>query len=342
MILAGDIGGTKTALALFEPEGGLLRPVRKGKFPSREHATFDEILREFLGDGDRPALDGACFGVAGAVLDGRVHATNLPWTIDARDLGGTLGTDRVFLLNDLESAAYAMPHLPLDQMHILNSGVDRVDRGHVAVIAAGTGLGEAMLVWGDGDYEPLASEGGHVDFAPRSPIEDDLLRYLREKFDGHVSYERVLSGPGLFNIYSFLKDTGHAPEPSWLADRIAAEDPSGVVSEVGLAHQDANCATALQIFASIYGAEAGNLALKAFAASGVYVAGGIAPKILPALTDDDTFLRAFWSKGRYLPWLKTLHVAVALNDEAPLLGSAHYVWHRVDRDHASSRGAWKS
>lgn len=342
MILAGDIGGTKTALALFEPADGVLRPVRKGKFPSREHATFDEILGEFLGDGDLPAIDGACFGVAGAVLDGRVHATNLPWTIDARALERPLRTKKVFLLNDLESAAYAMPHLPLDQMHILNSGVDRVERGHVAVIAAGTGLGEAMLIWGDGDYEPLASEGGHVDFAPRSPIEDDLLRYLRAKFDGHVSYERVLSGPGLFNIYSFLKDSGHAPEPGWLADRMAADDPGQVVSEVGLAGQDANCATALRLFASIYGAEAGNLALKAFAISGVYVAGGIAPKILPALTADDTFLRAFWSKGRYLPWLKNLHVAVATNPEAPLLGSAHYAWHRVDRDHASSVGAWKS
>ena len=329
MILAGDIGGTKTALALFEPEGHHLRPVRSAKFPSREHATFDEILTQFVGDGDRGKVDAACFGVAGAILDGRVHTTNLPWTIEQAVLAGTLDCPSTFLLNDLESAAYAMPHLPLDQLHILNSGVSRIDRGHVAVIAAGTGLGEAFLVWGGEDFEPFASEGGHADFAPQSELEDDLLRYLRGKFDGHVSYERVLSGPGLFNIYSFLRDSGHAPEPAWLAAQLAAADgdPSRVVSEVGLDHRDANCATALRLFASIYGAEAGNLALKTFAVSGVYIAGGIAPKILPALIEDDAFLRGFWSKGRYLHWMKNLHVAIALNPEAPLLGSAYYAWH---------------
>ncbi len=331
MILAGDIGGTKTALALFESDGRYLHKIRDAKFPSRDHATFDEILATFLGDPHSTPVDVACFGVAGAVLDGRVHTTNLPWTIDRTDLVQSLGCDRTFLLNDLEAAAYAMPHLPLTELHILNSGVSRLDRGHVAVIAAGTGLGEAVLIWDGTDYEPLASEGGHADFAPQSDLEDGLLRYLRAKFNGHVSYERVLSGPGLFNIYSFLRDTGHAPEPDWLAAKLGEDDPSRVVSEVGLAHQDANSATALRLFASIYGAEAGNLALKAYAVAGVFIAGGIAPKILPALTEDDAFLRGFWSKGRYLHWMKNLPVSVALNPEAPLLGSAYYAWHRQDQ-----------
>ena len=331
MILAGDIGGTKTALALFEPEGHHLRRVRDARFPSRDHATFDEILTQFLGSGGETPVEAACFGVAGAILDGRVHTTNLPWTIERANLVEVLHCDQTYLLNDLEASAYAMPHLPLEQMHILNSGVSRIDRGHVAVIAAGTGLGEAMLVWDGQDFEPLASEGGHADFAPQSDLEDGLLRYLRDRYNGHVSYERILSGPGLFNIYSFLKDTEQAPEPAWLAARLTEEDPSRVVSEVGLAHGDTNCETALRLFASIYGAEAGNLALKAYATAGVYIAGGIAPKILPALLADDAFLRAFWSKGRYLQWMKNLPVSVALNPEAPLEGSAYYAWHRRDR-----------
>ncbi len=331
MILAGDIGGTKTALGLFEPEGRHLLPVRQSKFASRDHATFDEILTAFVGEQGKRQVDAACFGVAGAILDGRVHTTNLPWTIDQSSLAETLECPSTFLLNDLEASAYAMPHLHLDQMHILNSGVSRIDRGHVAVIAAGTGLGESVLIWDGEDYQPLASEGGHADFAPQSELEDDLLRHLRAKFNGHVSYERILSGPGLFNIYSFLRDTKHAPEPDWLAAKIGEGDPSVVISEVGLAHQDANCQTALRLFASIYGAEAGNLALKSYAVAGVYVAGGIAPKILAALTEDDAFLRGFWSKGRYLQWMKNIHVSVALNPDAPLQGSAYYAWHRAQR-----------
>ncbi len=333
MILAGDIGGTKTALALFEPEGDHLKSVHEAKFPSRQHNTFDEILRQFLGDAGHTKVDAACFGVAGAILDGRVHTTNLPWTIEQSNLVNLLDCESTFLLNDLEASAYAMPHLPLDQLHILNSGVSRIDRGHIAVIAAGTGLGEAFLVWRGDDYQPLASEGGHADFAPQSEQEDDLLRYLRAKFNGHVSYERVLSGPGLFNIYSFLRDTGHAPEPDWLTDQMDQDDadPSRIVSETGLAQQDPNCAEALRMFASIYGAEAGNLALKSYATGGVFLAGGIAPKIVAALGTDDTFIRGFWSKGRYMHWMKNLPVSVALNPKAPLQGSAYFAWHRQDR-----------
>lgn len=333
MILAGDIGGTKTALALFEPEGDHLRTVHEAKFPSRDHGTFDEILRQFLGEAGQTKVDAACFGVAGAILDGRVHTTNLPWTIEQANLVDLLKCDSTFLLNDLEASAYAMPHLPLDQLHILNPGVSRLDRGHIAVIAAGTGLGEAFLVWRGDDYQPLASEGGHADFAPQSELEDGLLGYLRAKFNGHVSYERVLSGPGLFNIYSFLRDSEHAPEPDWLAGKLgeAGADPGQVVSEAGLAGKDENCTAALRLFASIYGAEAGNLALKSYATAGVFIAGGIAPKILAALTADDAFMRGFWSKGRYLHWMKNLPVSVALDPKAPLMGSAYFAWHRQDQ-----------
>jgi len=324
MILAGDIGGTKTVLALFEPDGDGLRLVRDATFPSREHATFEEILTRFLGEGDVVDVAAGCFGVAGAVLDGRVHATNLPWTLEEGSLAEAIHAPSVTLLNDLEAAAFGMPCLPLGELHVLNPGTSRRQRGNIAVIAAGTGLGEAVLFWDGEKYQPIASEGGHADFAPRSDIELDLFRYLRDKFGGHVSYERVLSGPGFLNIYSFLRDTGHAPEPPWLADKIRDGDPGAVVSQVGLAGQDANCVAALDLFARIYGAEAGNLALKALAVGGVFVGGGIAPKLLPALTKDDAFLKGFFAKGRFTDLMKNLHVSIALNPRAPLLGAAYY------------------
>jgi glucokinase len=194
------------------------------------------------------------------------------------------------------------------------------------VIAAGTGLGEAILFYDGQKYQPIASEGGHADFAPQSDIEIELHKYLREKFHGHVSYERVLSGPGFFNVYSFFRDTGHAPEPEALAERIRTGDPSAVVAEVGLAGQDENCVATLDLFATIYGAEAGNLALKALAVGGVFVAGGIAPKILPALTKNDAFLKAFFAKGRFSDLMHKLHVSIALNPRAPLIGAAHYAF----------------
>ena len=324
MMLAGDIGGTKTVLALFEPDGDKIRLVRDATYPSREHATFEEILTSFLGDRSDGKVEAGCFGVAGAVLDGRVHTTNLPWTLEEGALAEALRAPKATLLNDLEAAAYGMPHLSLDELHVLNPGTSRRKRGNIAVIAAGTGLGEAVLFWDGQKFQPIASEGGHSDFAPQSDVEVDLYRYLRDKFGGHVSYERVLSGPGFYNVYSFFRDSGHAPEPGWLADKIRDGDPSAVVSQVGLAGQDANCVATLELFSKIYGAEAANLALKALAVGGVYIGGGIAPKLLPALTKDDAFLKGFFAKGRFTGLMKNLHVSVALNPRAPLLGSAFY------------------
>ncbi len=324
MILAGDIGGTKTVLALFEPEGDGLRLVRDATFPSREHATFEEILSKFTSQGPTPSVRGACFGVAGAVMDGRVTTTNLPWTLEEENLAATLKAPRATLLNDLEAAAYGTLHLSLEEKHVLNPGTSRRKRGNIAVIAAGTGLGEAILFFDGQKYQPIASEGGHADFAPQSDLELELHKYLRRKFGGHVSYERVLSGPGFFNVYSFFRDSGHAPEPEWLAEKIQAGDPSFVVAATGLAGLDENCVATLDLFATIYGAEAGNLALKALAVGGVFVAGGIAPKILPALTRNDAFLRGFFAKGRFTDLMKNLHVSVALNPRAPLIGAAYY------------------
>ena len=320
MILAGDIGGTKTVIGLFEEAGHRLHAIREETFPSQSHGSLEEILDRFLGSGSRLPLRAACFGVAGPVIEGKSTVTHLPWGLDERRLAGILHVPHVTLLNDLEAAAYGMLHLEPTDLCTLQPGLPR--KGNIAVIAAGTGLGEAILYWDGKCYHSLATEGGHTDFAPRSDIEIELLRYLQRAY-GHVSYERLLSGPGLFNIYRFLRDSGVALEPEWLRTRIAREDPGSVISEIGLAGDDPLCAKALDLFVSLYGAEAGNLALKAFALGGVYIGGGIAPKILPKL-QDGAFTRAFADKGRFADLLRSIGVKVALNPRAPLIGAAHY------------------
>lgn len=295
MILAGDIGGTKTVIGLFEAAGNRLQAIRDETFPSRNYDTLEEILSRFLGSESRTSLRAACFGVAGPVIEGRCKVTYLPWVLDECNLAKTLHIPHLKLLNDLEATAYGMLHIEPTDLCVLQSGLTRT--GNIAVIAAGTGLGEAILYWDGTRHHPMATEGGHTDFAPRSDLEVNLLRYLQREA-GHVSYERVLSGPGLFNIYRFLRDSGFASEPDWLRTRIAADDASAAISEIGLAGDDPLCTKALDLFCSVYGAEAGNLALKAFAIGGVYIGGGIGPKILPRL-QDGTFIRAFADKGRF-------------------------------------------
>jgi glucokinase len=270
----------------------------------------------------------ACFGVAGAVIDGRSNATNLPWQLDERALGSFLGCRHVKLLNDLEAAAYGMLHLPPEKLHVLQEG-DR-PRANCAVIAAGTGLGEAML-WYDGTrWHPVASEGGHASFAPQDDEEVELLRYLRARLQGHVSTERVLSGPGLRHVYEFLRDTGRFEEPKWLAEELAQGDPSADISTLALAGKSALCEAALRRFVRIYGAEAGDLAIRVLARGGVYLGGGIAPKILPALEAPD-FREAFRAKGRFQPLLERIPIAVALDPSVPLLGAAHFASGLVGR-----------
>lgn len=317
-VLAGDIGGTKTALALFDRGARGLALLREDTLPSREFASLELAIEKFLGAAPRPAIEAACLGVAGPVVDGRCVATNLPWVIDERTLTAAIPTRRVKLLNDLEVAAHGVLALDDAELHTLQPGTPR--RGHMALIAAGTGLGEALIVQ-DGERRlVVASEGGHADFAPRDDLEMDLLRFLREEF-GRVSLERILSGPGLFNVYRFLRQTGWSQESAEVAERMRAGDPSAVVTEMALAGRDPMCARALDIFVSVYGAEAGNLALKAMAVGGVFVAGGIAPRILPRLTSG-AFVAAFRDKGRLAALMEAIPIRVALNPRAPLLGAA--------------------
>ncbi|MGH7770124.1 MAG: glucokinase, partial [Candidatus Binatia bacterium] len=296
MILAGDIGGTKTNLALYSVEGDKLVPSVKKSFPSKDYPSLEAVLREFTAANPGAQATAACFGVAGPVIGGTSKTPNLPWFLDSRELARCLGMDSVALINDLEATGYGIKTLDAGDFLTLNAGIPE-PHANIGLIAAGTGLGQAMLYWAGSGYRVLASEAGHADYAPRTPLEIELLSWLIPRF-GHVSYERVISGPGIFNVYTFLRDAKHFNEPAWLKERIAAADPAAVISQAALAQEAEICVQALDIFVSSYGAEAGNLALRAKALGGIYVGGGIAPKILPKLVEGG-FLRAFTDKGRY-------------------------------------------
>jgi len=317
MILAGDIGGTNTRLAFFEGTPGHLKAVAIEVFPSREHNGLAEIARMFL-DQHHQTARSACFGIAGAVVDGRVEATNLPWVVDSRGLASELGMDRVAVINDLLANAHGIALLDESDFVVLNPGSPR-PTGNRALISAGTGLGEAGLLAIPNGYEPFPSEGGHTDFGPRNELEMELLRYLMDRFE-HVSYERVLSGPGLHNLYQFLRDTGRCEEPGWLAEQIAQGDPSAAIATSALEGTSDISVQALDIFVSVYGAEAGNLALKVVATGGMFVGGGIAPKIIRKLSSS-TFLKAFTAKGRMGHLLQDVPVRVITNDKTALLGA---------------------
>jgi len=318
MILAGDIGGTNTRLAFFDGTPDSLTPAAIEVFPSREYKGPEEIALKFLAKHNQK-ISAACFGIAGAVLDGRVQTPNLPWVADETQIAEALGLHGVSLINDLEANAHGIFLLQESDLVLLNPGTPSA-RGSRALISAGTGLGEAgLLAEPGGLYRPFASEGGHVDFAPRNDLEIDLLRYLLGHYE-HVSYERVLSGPGLYNIYNFLRDTGRGDEPAWLTQQITHGDPSAVIAKSALEGTSAICVQALDMFVSIYGAEAGNLALKVVAIGGLYIGGGIAPKILRKLSSS-TFLKAFSDKGRVASWLRDIPVRVIINDKAALYGA---------------------
>jgi glucokinase len=319
VILAGDVGGTKTALGLFQAEArGGVTSLRETTLPSREFATLELAVQQFLTAVPEVTVGVACFGVAGPVMDGRAVATNLPWVLEERGLARALSVPRVHLLNDLEATAHGILTLPDAALLTLQQG--RAQPGNLAVIAAGTGLGEGVIVREDDHVVVIASEGGHADFAPRTDLEINLLRALRTEF-GRVSYERVVSGPGLVNVYRFLRRAAGAAEPAWLATRLAEEDPAAVVAEVGLARDDAVCAATLDMFVSVYGAEAGNLALKVLAVGGVFVAGGIAPRMQARLAEG-AFVAAFRDKGRLSPLLGQMPVHVVLEPRTALLGAA--------------------
>lgn len=320
LILAGDIGGTKTDLAVFSPASGLQAPLAEATFASREYPSLQALVREFLSGIERE-VDRAGFGVAGPVVGGKAVITNLPWAMDEETLARELGLSSVRLFNDLQAVAAAVPHLSAGDLHPLNPG--RAAAGAVAVIAPGTGLGEAYLVWEGGRYLAFPSQGGHASFAPADARQAGLLAYLRERFE-HVSFERVCSGKGFPNIFAYLKESGAAEEPEWLAERLAAaEDPTPVI--VAAALDDKRpcrlCREALEMFVSILGAEAGNLALKVMATGGVYLGGGIPRRILPAL-QSGLFLKAFRGKGRMSDLLSDIPIHVILNPKAALLGAA--------------------
>ncbi|MDD2357387.1 MAG: glucokinase [Thiovulaceae bacterium] len=322
MILAGDIGGTKTNLALYQStqEGVILG--LQHQFVSQNYASFSDVINEFLAQVPNTKITTACFGIAGPIIDGRCRTTNLPWEIVTTDLQEVLNTKSVYLLNDLEATAYGMRYLPEDEFIDLNPNAQS-KKGNYAVIAAGTGLGEAMLYFDGLSYHPIGSEGGHSDFAPQTPQQDALLVWLREHFPLHVSYERLLCGPGITNIYNFLVFTKFASEPDSIKELKSTEDKSALISRCALENNDPLCVETLRLFVEIYGAEAGNMALKSLSLGGVYIGGGIAPKILPFM-QSETFLKAFYSKGRFSQMLQSMPIKLSLNPDTALLGSAHY------------------
>ena len=321
MILAGDIGGTKTVLSLLVREkDGTLTCLQEQSFSSQQFQTFDAILEAFL-----PAereITSACFGVAGAVINQRCQTTNLPWLLDADALKKLLNTPHVKLLNDLEAMALGMLHLSEQDLIELNPNAE-AHVGNIAVIAAGTGLGEAILYWDGHKHYPLATEGGHSDFAAQNTEQDQLLAYLRQIYPEHVSYERILSGIGFSHLHDFLCQQGRALPCAEVADIKSDLDRNALISQLGVTGEDALCIAAVRLFIEIYGAEAGNLALKSLAIGGVFIGGGIGPKIVSALQKGD-FMRGFTAKGRFLPVLDKISVKLSLNARTPLIGAINY------------------
>jgi glucokinase len=336
-LLAGDIGGTKTNLAIFTSAAGLRAPLAEATFPSSNYPSLEALVGEFLAQVVEDArskmpgrvqgevnVDRASFGVAGPVLAGRATVTNLPWVMDETQLAAKLGLSSVHLLNDLLAIAHAVPMLEPTDLHTLNEG-EPASGGAIAVVAPGTGLGEAFLTWDGTTYRAYPSEGGHTDFAPTNSLEMGLLRYLQDRFD-HISYERVCSGKGLPNIYNYLKESGYAEEPAWLAEELAeAEDMAPIIVKAAL---DENrscelCQMTLNTFVSILGAEAGNMALKVLASGGVYLGGGIPGRILSVL-EKGPFREAFRRKGRFSDLLSRIPIHVILNPKVALLGAASY------------------
>ena len=331
-VLAGDIGGTKTNLALYALEGeDGLRLVRESSFSSTQYAGLEDVIADFFAGEVSPeppprsseadtVIAAGAFGIAGPVLDGRVEATNLPWKVDASDIRQAISGGQVRLMNDLEATAYGALFLPADEILTLNAGKSR--RGNCAVIAAGTGLGQAFLFWDGQGYRPVATEGGHVDFPPRNDTEVALLHFLRKQHNGRVSSERVLSGPGLVSIFNFLHQVLQRPVAETLRARLHTEDAAAVIGEAGVTGSCRTCVEAVDLFVSLYGAQAGNLALTVMSVGGVYIGGGIVTKLLPKMTSGG-FMRSFTDKGRFSQLLQDMPVRIVLNPKAAQVGAAH-------------------
>lgn len=321
-ILAGDIGGTKTILAIAYFEDNRINWAHKKRFISYDYDSLDEMIIEFFGEIYlKPTDVVASFGIAGPVQDGRVKTTNLPWHVETRELINNLGFKNINLVNDFKSIGLGIPYLRDEDLQVLNKG-NKDPKGHVAIIGAGTGLGQGLAIYSQAHkrYRVLPSEGGHCDFAPGNEEEIGLLKYMMQKYD-HVSVERVVSGPGLFNIYNYLAESGFAERSHETRKKLEAGDPAAVISSLAIEGSDALCVKALDMFVSIYGAEAGNLALKALPTGGLYVGGGMSPKLKEKLIDG-TFMKGFLHKGRLSEFMESIPVYVILNEEVGLMGAA--------------------
>jgi len=320
LILSGDIGGTKTHLAVFTTKGDALVPIFERTYRSRDFTGLPGALQAML---DEQPMDvtAAAFGIAGPIVEYKSKLTNLGWDVNGQEVADCLRLKHVGLLNDLEAMAYGTLRLRDDERVVLQKG-KRQERRPVAVIAAGTGLGEAGLLWDGRRYISIPTEGGHTDFGPRNELEIELLRFLLGRHK-RVSYERIVCGPGLKSTYDFFRQRSGVPEPEWLTAEFKSGDPAAIISRAGSGGKDAVCRETLELFVSLYGAEAGNLALKMCSTGGVFVGGGIAPKLLPLL-QQGSFMHSFVFKGRYQPLLEQMPVEVVLNEKAALIGAAHY------------------
>ena len=321
MILSGEIGATRTRLAAFDREGNRLSCVVEKTYPSQQHRGLNEILNLFISSEGIP-VHSACFGVAGPVRAGKCKISNLEWTLDSQELASQLKLDSVGLINDLEAYAHGVDALESKDFVTLSAGAEDAE-GNRVVISARTGLGIAGLYWDGFRHHPFACEGGHTDFAPRNDLEMDLARHLRGKYQ-HVSCERILSGPGIKNIYDFLRDTKKAEEPAWLQEQMReAKDPPALISQLALEGKAEICERTLSIFVSVYGSETGNCALNFMATGGAYIGGSIAAKIVPKMLDP-VFMKSFLEKGRMQALLLDMPVKIIVNDDAGLMGAARY------------------
>src|ERR1700674_5339248 len=321
MILSGEIGATRTRLAAFDIEGNRLQCVVEKTYMSQEHGGLSELLAQFTRSEGIP-VHSACFGVAGPVRAGRSKISNLPWIIDAKEVAKQLRLNSVGLLNDMEAYAYGIDGLETKDFITLSEGTEEAE-GNRAVISAKTGLGMAGLYWDGFRHHPFACEGGHADFAPRNDLQMELLAYLQKKY-GRISCERILSGPGIKNIYDFLRDAQKAEEPEWLRTQMStAPDPPALISQMALAGKAAICDQTLSIFVSVFGAQTGNCALNFMSTGGIFIGGSIAAKIVPKMKDP-VFLESFLDKGRMETILRDMPVKIVANDDCGMIGAARY------------------
>ncbi len=317
LVLAGDTGGTKTNLALYKTERDHLSLLQEASYKSHEYKSIIEMTDLFIKDLPRP--DSICFGVAGPVLNGHAKLSNLSWEIDNKELSAHFGINKVFLINDLEANAYGLAMLNEEDVSVIHKSGNTLE-GNIAVIAPGTGLGEAGIFWNGNYYQPFATEGGHSDFAPRNEFDFELYNHLRQKF-GHVSWERLISGPGIINIYEFLRDEKKIGEPEWLKEKIEKADEAAVISHY--INQSELCKETMQLFIRYLAYESANLVLKLKATGGLYIGGGIAPQIASLFLNDD-FYSSFCQSGRLNYLLEEVSVKIILNSKTALLGAVYY------------------